>query len=172
MTFCTSYLTRLAQNLTAPENCQAEYNRGFASVVDAHLAMLAYAPVYGATCLRDPGTGAYCYANVITNASNPSSAHFYFLPLNKTLPGTTIPNCGPCLQQTMDLYQAATADRTQPISRTYASAAEQVNAVCGPDYVNKTLAEATVPSAAALGRSVTWLGAAMPLLLGSIVWLV
>jgi hypothetical protein len=172
VTFCTSYLTQLARNLTAPENCGADYNRGFASVVDAHRGMLAYAPVYGATCLRDPETGAYCYANAITNASDPSTPHFYFLPLNKTLPGNTTPNCGSCLQRTMDVYQAATADRTQLIARTYVSAAEQVNIVCGPNFVNKTLADPTSPSAAAMGRSVTWLGTAMPLLLGAIMWLV
>ncbi|KAH6636228.1 hypothetical protein F5144DRAFT_171308 [Chaetomium tenue] len=171
VTFCTSFLTQLAQNLTAPENCGTDYNRGLAAVVDAHRAMLAYAPIYGATCLRDPETGAYCYANAITNNTNPSMTYFYFLPLNKTLPGSTRPACGYCLQQTMDLYHDATADRAQLIANTYATAAEQVNAICGPDFANESLADATAASAAAVGRSVTWLKTAMPLLLGVVVWL-
>lgn len=111
--------------------------------------MLAYAPVYGAGCLRDPATGAYCYANAVTNQTNRSAPYFYFLPLNKSLPGTTVPECGVCLRRTMALYKAATADRSQPIARTYQTAAEQVNTICGPGFVNESLAAEVVPSGGA-----------------------
>ncbi|KAK4146321.1 uncharacterized protein C8A04DRAFT_9897 [Dichotomopilus funicola] len=151
VTFCTSYLRQLASNLTLPENCGADYALGNPVVTDTHLAMLAYAPVYGAGCLRDPATGAYCYANAITNQTNVSAPYFYFLPLNKTLPGTTVPQCGACLQRTMALYKAATADRSQPIAATYQTAAEQVNVICGPGFVNESLAAEVVPSSGAAG---------------------
>jgi hypothetical protein len=169
-TFCSTYLAELAQNLTAPENCGTDYQLGLTSVVDMYRAMLAYAPVYSAGCVRDPDTNAYCYANAVTNLTNPSTTYFYFLPLNKSLPATTVPACGYCLQQTMNLYQAATADRRQPIANTYVSAAKQANVICGPGFVNETLAAEVIPSRAALAVRVSaWLVMALPLLVGAAV---
>lgn len=167
-------MTQLARNLTASENCGTDFQLGTTVVVDAYRAMLAYAPIYSAGCLKDPDTGAYCYANAVTNLTNPSTTYFYFLPLNKTLPGATVPACNSCLQQTMALYQAATADRRQMIANTYVSAAKQVNTICGPDFANETLAAAVVPSSAApnlLARSSTVLMTALPLL-AAVLWLV
>ncbi|KAK4039954.1 hypothetical protein C8A01DRAFT_36006 [Parachaetomium inaequale] len=169
-TFCSTYLAELAQNLTATENCGTDYQLGLSSVVDAYRAMLAYAPVYSAGCLRDPDTKAYCYANAVTNLTNPSTTYFYFLPLNKSLPATTVPACGYCLQQTMTLYQAATADRRQLIANTYVSAAKQANVICGPGFVNETLAAEVIPSGAAVVVRVSaWLATALPLLVGAAV---
>jgi len=170
-TFCSGYLAQLAQNLTAQENCGIDYAQGQSTAVDIYNEMIAYAPVYSAGCLRDPGTGAYCYANAVTNLTNPSAAYFYFLPLNKTLPGATVPSCGYCLQETMALYQTATADRRRLIVNTYVSAAKQVNTICGPGFVNETLAAQVIPSGAVMAKSVTWLASALPLL-GAVVWLV
>ncbi|KAK4151256.1 hypothetical protein C8A00DRAFT_17322 [Chaetomidium leptoderma] len=171
-TSCNQYMAQLAKNLTATENCGVDYKNGHSAVVDAYGAMRAYAPIYSAGCLRDPDTGAYCYANAITNLTNPSTTYFYFLPLNKTLPGMTVPACSYCLQQTMALYQAATADRRQMISNTYARAAVQVNAICGPGFANESLAAEVIPSSAVPGRltrSSAWLATALPLL-AAVLW--
>ncbi|SPQ22845.1 4c2db6b6-49bb-4660-b602-14764f04f563 [Thermothielavioides terrestris] len=170
-TFCSQYLAQLAQKLIEDDNCGADYKSGQATVVDAYNEMMAYAPVYSAGCLKDPNTGAYCYANAVTNQTNPSSAYFYFLPLNQSLPGTTVPACNDCLKQTMAIYQAATADRRQLIVNTYVAAAKQVNTVCGPGFVNESLAAEVIPSAAVLSRPSTWLAAALPLLVVTL-WLV
>lgn len=153
----------------APQNCGPDYEIGHAAIVGAYDAMRAYAPVYSAGCLRDPDTSAYCYANAVTNLTNPSSAYVYFLPLNRTLPGSTVPTCDYCLQQTMAIFQAATADRRQLIANTYKAAARQVNTICGPAFVNESLAEVVVPSSAAGGllrgmQASTWLAVAVPLL--------
>ncbi|KAK4106021.1 hypothetical protein N658DRAFT_414512 [Parathielavia hyrcaniae] len=153
-TFCSAYLNNLAGELILPENCGADYQAGGAVVVDAYVAMRAYAPVYSAGCLRDPDSGAYCYASAATNRTNRTgNAYLYFLPLNKTLPGTTVPDCGECLRGTMAVYQAATADRRQWIANTYVAAAKQINTVCGPGFVNETLAAAVIPSGAGGGVS-------------------
>ena len=145
VTACSAYMGRLAQDFTAPENCGPDWERGNSAVVAAHKAMLAYAPVYGAGCLRDPETSAYCYANAITNSTT-GNTYIYFLPFNKTLPGSTVPSCGYCTQQTMNLFQVATGDRRQLIANTYTSAAKQVNLVCGPNFVNETLAAEVIPN--------------------------
>jgi hypothetical protein len=170
VTFCTSYMKQLAQNLTAPENCEADYNRRLPSVMDIYRAMVAYEPVYNAGCLRDPETGAYCYANAVTNQTSSNFTYIYWLPLNLTLPGTTLP-CGYCLRRTMTIYQRATADRTQLITNTYVAAAEQVNTICGPNFANESLAEVSVSAAPTMSRSATWLGTALPLAFG-VVWLI
>ncbi len=169
---CNKYLAELAQNLTSTENCGAEYqSTDHPTVVSAHDAMLAYAPIYSAGCLRDPDTSAYCYANAVTNQTNPSSVYFYRLPLNKTLPGTTIPGCGYCLQQTMAIYHAATADRKQMIALTYVDAAKQVNLICGPGFSNETLAAEVTGNGAPGGLASTWLMSALPLLAAAL-WFV
>ncbi|KAL2164178.1 hypothetical protein VTH06DRAFT_3392 [Thermothelomyces fergusii] len=169
--FCTSYLNQLAENLTRPENCGTDYEQGQSTVVDIYNAMTAYGPVYSAGCLRDPDTGAYCYANAVTNLTNPSSTYIYFLPLNKSLPGTTVPSCDYCLQRTMALYQAATADRRQMIANTYVSAAKQVNTICGPGFVNESLAAEVIPSGAARLPAVSVLMTSALPLLAAFAWL-
>ncbi|KAL2156421.1 hypothetical protein VTH82DRAFT_1166 [Thermothelomyces myriococcoides] len=172
-TFCTGYLDQLAENLTQPENCGAEYEQGQSIVVDIYNAMLAYGPIYSAGCLRDPDSGAYCYANAVTNLTNPSSTYIYFLPLNKSLPGASVPSCNYCLQRTMALFQAATADRRQMIVNTYEAAAEQVNLICGHDFVNESLAAEVIPSGGpkVMPSSLLTTGA-LPLLLAVLVWLI
>ena len=143
--------------------------------MDAYDAMVAYAPVYAAGCLKDPDTGAYCYASAVTNLTNPSTTYFYFLPLNVTLPASAQPACNYCLRQTMGLYQAATADRRQMIANTYAAAAKQVNVICGPGFANETLA-AEVISSSGGGRLLTaaggWQGMVVLPVLAAVVWLV
>lgn len=173
VTFCNEYLQSLASNFTAPENCRTDYEAGHPGVVGAYNAMTAYAPIYNVGCLHDPETSAYCYANAVTNLTNPSTAYIYYLPLNKTLPGTTVPSCDYCLQQTMALYHAATADRRQLIANTYEAAASQVNTICGPEFVTDSLASEVVPSAAPGRRpqSSTWMPVTVSLL-AVVLWLV
>ncbi|KAK4218156.1 c6 zinc finger domain-containing protein [Rhypophila decipiens] len=146
-TFCSEYFSNLATNMTADENCGADYRDGNSIVVKAYQAMLAYAPVYTASCLKDPETSMYCFANAVTNLSSPTSPYFYYLPLNRSLPGSSIPACNDCLQRTMNVFHSATADRKQQIANTYVSAAEQVNTICGPNFVNESLAAEASSSA-------------------------
>lgn len=134
---CAVYLRRVARNLTSEANCAADYAKGNQMVVKAYVGMMAYQTVYRATCLRDQDTGSYCFANAVDSGSH--DAYPYYLPLNLSLPGTAIPSCSECLQQTMAIYQTAAAVRDQPIATTYVSAALQINTICGPDFVSDTL---------------------------------
>lgn len=170
-TTCNTYLAGLARDLVSAENCGTDYRKPNPSVVAAHDAMVAYSPIYTAGCLRDQETSAYCYANAVTNTTNPSGVYFYRLPLNRTLPSTTVPACGYCLQQTMAFYQAATADRRQMIASTYVDAAKHVNLICGPDFSNETLAAEIASNGGASGQASTRLAAALPLL-AAVLWLV
>lgn len=167
VTFCASYMKELSSNLTDSSNCGADYDLGNSVVVQAYLAMISYQTVYSATCLKDTGTAMYCYANAVTNLTTPSNVYFYYLPLNISLPGSSIPSCSWCLERTMGIYQSASANRKLPISNTYVSAAKQVNTICGPEFVNDTLPNAIVVSAgnAVLVPGSQWLLMVLPLLL-------
>ncbi|KUI65366.1 hypothetical protein VM1G_00247 [Cytospora mali] len=159
-TQCTNYLADMAKNLTASENCAADYEAGNPIATEAYLGLLSYPVMYSATCLKDPDTAVYCFGNAVTNRSNPTETYFYSLPLNSSLPGGTIPICASCLQQTMNIYQVATTNRKQPIFYTYESAAAQVNLLCGPNFANQTLPNAIVSSSGVsdLGQEPsTWL---------------
>ncbi|KAI3337361.1 hypothetical protein HD806DRAFT_36775 [Xylariaceae sp. AK1471] len=139
---CTDYFNNLATQLIADDNCGKEYELENALVVKAYLGMRTYETVYKATCLTnaDSDSGGYCFANAITNASTPSNSYLYYLPFNSTLPSTAAPACNSCTRQTMQIYQAATANRKAEISYTYPSAAQQIDTECGPEFVNTTLA--------------------------------
>ena len=147
-TFCQPYLAELASNLTKAENCGADYSMGNSVVVQAYQGLISYQPLYSAACLKDPGTSAYCFANAVTNLTTPSNVYFYYLPLNSSLPGSSVPSCNWCTQQTMGIFQSASANRRTFISNQYAPAAVQVNTICGPEFVNDTLPSATLASAA------------------------
>ncbi|KAF9872935.1 C6 transcription factor [Colletotrichum karsti] len=137
--FCTSYLNGVAGNLTMDANCGSDYDSGNPIVMQAYLGLKSYEMLYKATCLTDPDTSMYCFANAVTNLTTPSNVYFYYLPLNMTLPGSANPTCGSCLKRTMEIYQTFTANRRLAISSTYVDAAKQVNTICGPEYVNDTL---------------------------------
>ena len=169
VTTCTSYMNELATNLTSSAYCATDYGMGNSVVVQAYLAAVAYQSLYSATCLKDVDTAQYCFANAITNLTTPDNAYFYFLPLNQSLPQGAMPSCNTCLRQTMNIFQNAAANRKQPIALTYVSAAQQVDAVCGPNFANQTLPMALVQNLAS-ARAPSWL-LMMASLLAAGLWL-
>ncbi|TDZ29408.1 hypothetical protein C8035_v011310 [Colletotrichum spinosum] len=137
--FCTQYLSGVAGNLTMDSNCGSDFDNGNPIVMQAYLGLKSYEMLYSATCLTDPDTSMYCFANAVTNLTTPSNVYFYYLPLNMTLPGSANPTCGSCLKRTMEIYHTFTANRKLAISSTYIDAATQVNTMCGPEFVSDTL---------------------------------
>ncbi|PQE32672.1 C6 transcription factor protein [Rutstroemia sp. NJR-2017a WRK4] len=148
---CTNLMSSLAANITATNTCASDLSAANPLITQARLGLLAYKTLYTASCLKDPETSAYCYAEAITNSTSPSDAYIYFLPLNTSLPGGSQPTCNTCLKNTMQVYEAASADRTSAIAGTYVDAATQVNVQCGPGFVNQSLAAAAVTGAAGRG---------------------
>lgn len=145
---CADFMSEAAKNLTRNENCGAEFNNNLSTVMQAYRGLKVYELIYSVSCLQNPETNMYCYANAVTNLSTSSDAFLYFLPYDEKLPGSSTPTCNWCNQETMAIFNAAAADRSQGIASTYEDAARQVNAICGPNFVNGTLPEA-VESAAA-----------------------
>ncbi|KAI1375882.1 hypothetical protein F4677DRAFT_104035 [Hypoxylon crocopeplum] len=145
---CTNYLNDLASQLTSSENCGEDFEKQNALVVQAYKGMKAYAEIYGATCLTDPDTSAYCFANAVTNLTTPSNVYLYNLPFNSTLPENALPACNYCTSETMKIYQAAAADRKKWIASTYVGAATKIDSECGSNFVSAALPEALPDNAA------------------------
>jgi hypothetical protein len=137
--YCSAYMTDAARNLTQEANCQEEYRAGHSLTMLAYNGLRAYQMLFAATCLQDQDSDMYCYASAATNTTDPSDSKFYFMPYQLGFPGGSTPSCSWCTQETMAIFHAASADRSQVISQMYGQAALSVNAVCGPDYVNATL---------------------------------
>ncbi|KAJ2901033.1 uncharacterized protein MKZ38_002159 [Zalerion maritima] len=146
---CTLYLEGLAEQLIEDGVCLEDYEMENQVVVQAYNGLRAYQELYSVSCLKDPDKGGYCFTNAVTNYTTPSDTYLYLLPLNLSLPGSASPSCSWCVENTMDIYQSATADRTLPLADLYEDAAILINNVCGPDFVNETLPVATVEDAAA-----------------------
>ncbi|ETS76312.1 hypothetical protein PFICI_11699 [Pestalotiopsis fici W106-1] len=151
VTFCVDYLDQVASNLTETANCADDYEQQNSVVVQAYLGLKGYQPLYSASCLQDADTSAYCFANAVTNSSAIADTYLYYLPLNISYPNITTPDCNSCTKNVLGIFQAATADRDAAIANTYADAANAVNAQCGAGFVNATLPEAQVSSAAVPG---------------------
>jgi hypothetical protein len=132
-------MSNIANNLISASNCGADYNNLNPVVMEAYTDLIAYMPLYEASCLKNPVSSAYCYADAITNASSPTDAYIYALPLNQSLPGSSQPTCNACLQNTMAIFDAAAVNRSQPIASTYVGAAQQIDMHCGPNFVSASL---------------------------------
>ncbi|GAB0132643.1 hypothetical protein EsDP_00001072 [Epichloe bromicola] len=139
VTACTDFLSKAAQNLTSEVNCKREFEQNQTQVLLAYRGLRAYKVLYSATCLQDDTSNSYCYANAVTNLSTPSDAYLYFMPYGMSLPGASRPTCSRCTQKTMSIYHSAAADRRQLVASKYEDAAQQVNTLCGPNFVNSSL---------------------------------
>lgn len=141
--YCTALLDEAARNLTQSGNCKTEYDAKQQLVLEAFTGLRAYQMMFAATCLQDPSSDMYCFASAVTNVTDPTDFNFYFMPYGYALPGGSSPTCDWCTQQTMAVFHAASADRTQAVSKVYVAAAQQVNALCGSNFVNATLPAAS-----------------------------
>ncbi|KAF2110056.1 hypothetical protein BDV96DRAFT_501636 [Lophiotrema nucula] len=132
---CTKIMDGFARDLVSDANCQVDYANSNPQVLQAYNGLVAYEPLYQASCLRDDG-GSYCYANAVTNTTATTDAYPYYLPLGVALPGGSRPTCNSCLVDVMAIFSSFGGNATQPISKTYNTAAQQINTYCGPNFVN------------------------------------
>lgn len=145
---CSPLMASLATQLIQDSNCGQEYRNQNPLVTQAHAGLISYEPLYRATCLKNSATGNYCFADAITNTTNPSDSYPYYTALGTNLPAASRPTCNKCLQETMDSFAGYAANRDQPVSKTYTSTAQQINLGCGPGFVNATVPIATVSNSA------------------------
>lgn len=137
-------MASFAQQLRLSSNCEQDWQRQNHLVTQAYNGLVAYEPLYKAGCLKDKDQN-YCYANAITNTASTSDSYVYYLPLGIPLPGASQPTCSKCLLQSMNIFQDAASNRSQPITSNYVDAAQMIDITCGPTFVNTTLPTAIGP---------------------------
>ena len=143
---CKDLMFSLASQLTDDSTCGQEYEDGNQVVRGAYAGLVSYEPIYRATCLKSPTTNGYCFANAITNDSNPVDSYVYSLPLGYAIPPGSRLTCNRCLQATIEIFADAALVEGQPLTETYVDGAEQINMGCGPDFANTTVQVGTLPA--------------------------
>ncbi|KAF1939084.1 hypothetical protein EJ02DRAFT_353053 [Clathrospora elynae] len=132
-TQCNNTMDNFARELVSATACKADYEADSPLVLQAYNGLVAYQPLYQASCLRDKD-GGYCFANAVSNTSSPTDSYPYYLPIGQELPGGSRPTCNSCLQQAMGVFAHYGSNATQPVSKTYAGSAQQINIACGSGF--------------------------------------
>ncbi|KAJ4374075.1 hypothetical protein N0V83_002814 [Neocucurbitaria cava] len=138
-TQCRTTLDNYARELVSETTCKTDYENDNPLVLQAYNGLVAYTPAYQASCLRDDD-GNYCFANAVSNSSSTTDSYPYYLPIGQELPGGSRPTCNSCLQDVMSVFAHYGNNATQPISKTYTMAAQQISISCGSTFVNVTAA--------------------------------
>lgn len=111
-------------------------------VTKTYEGLSGYSMVFASSCIRDPATDSYCFANA-TASANAFSSYLYFMAYGNAYPASAVPTCSWCTKATMAVFHAGSADRKQAVTSVYTDAARQVNTFCGPSFVNSTIALAS-----------------------------
>ncbi|ETI26443.1 hypothetical protein G647_03220 [Cladophialophora carrionii CBS 160.54] len=168
LAICSPLMASLAAQLIDDANCGDDYSQQNPLVVQAHAGLVAYEPVYRATCLKDDSGATqdedesssssgkpYCFveATTNTNASGSNSADFYpyYTAIGLSMPLTARPSCSQCLKETMGIFASYAENAVQPLSKTYLTCAAQVDKSCGSGFVSTNVEVGSVasPNAAA-----------------------
>jgi hypothetical protein len=135
---CTTIMSKYATQLKSTDNCGADYQQQNPIVTQAYEGLVSYSVMYQAGCLKSVN-GSYCFADAITGISPVADSYLYYLPLGTGLPINAKPSCSYCVQNIMSLYQGAASSSSQPVSKTYKAASQQINNLCGSGFVNPTV---------------------------------
>ncbi|KAJ5115450.1 hypothetical protein NUU61_001209 [Penicillium alfredii] len=149
---CAPAMSSIASQLLQDDTCGPDYHSKNGVVKGAYRALVAYEPLYHASCLTSPTTKAYCFVDAVTNSTAEDDYNVYFMPLGSSLGSSAKPTCNKCLQATMGVFAHWAAVDNQPLDNTYMPSAKAVNEHCGDDFVstNVTVGSNTIASRAAL----------------------
>ncbi|KAJ5400155.1 hypothetical protein N7465_010644 [Penicillium sp. CMV-2018d] len=167
---CASIMTSLAADLLKPDNCGDDYENDNSVVKGTYRDLVAYEPMYRATCLTNPSTKNYCFVDAVSNSTVPDDYSVYLMPLGTPLTGGDVPTCNRCLKATMELFSGWARRDGQSLDSTYLPSAKIVNAHCGDGFAwtNITVGSVDVRAGAGLAAPLPKLGIStvMALLLG------
>lgn len=145
-------MASFAQQIRSDDNCGQDYRRQNPLVSQAYNGLVSYGPLFHAGCQKN-NKGEYCFADAITNETNPSDSYVYYLPLGLPLPSPSQPSCSDCLLQTMEIFQSVAGNKTQPINPIYVDAAQMIDLTCGPTFVNASLPSSGSDTSSAIPSS-------------------
>lgn len=156
LAICSPLLANIASQLIETSNCGQDFRQQNPLVSQAYAGLIAYEPIYRATCLRDATTANYCFAEAISNSTNPADSYPYYTALGLSLPASAQPSCTSCLKDTMSIFAGYAPNGAQPLAKTYLPCASQVDSTCGPNFVATDVKVGSVsnPNTAAMDTSV------------------
>ena len=118
------------------KNCGADFRNQQPLVLQAYNGLVAYEPVYKATCLKDANTNEYCFTEAVTNSSNSDDVYPYYTAIGLNLPQGGDPTCNECLHQSMNIFAQYAVRKEQPLSSTYLGCASAVDGTCGAGFAD------------------------------------
>ncbi|KAJ5207423.1 hypothetical protein N7491_001946 [Penicillium cf. griseofulvum] len=151
VTKCASTMSNLATDLLKPENCGSDYENGNSIVKGTYRDLIAYEPIYRATCLTNPSTHDYCLVDALSNSTAPHDYGVYLMPLGTPLTVGAVPSCTKCMKATMDVFSAWAKRDGQSLDTTYLPSAKIVNAHCGDGFAATDIAVGSVDVLAGAG---------------------
>jgi hypothetical protein len=148
---CSTIMTNLASQMLSDSNCGQDYSSGNTFVQGVYEDLMAYEPMYLATCLTNSATGDYCFVDAVQNSTAPNDYNIYLMPLGNTISSSKL-TCGQCLKDTMTTFAHWATVDGQALDTTYLPSARKVNELCGTGFasVNITVGSDTVSSGASL----------------------
>ncbi|KAJ5943041.1 hypothetical protein N7516_003209 [Penicillium verrucosum] len=154
VTKCASIMTALAADLLKPANCGDDYEHGNSVVKGTYRDLVAYEPIYRATCLTNPSTTDYCFVDAVSNSTVPDDYSVYLMPLGTPLTSGDVPTCNKCLKATMELFSGWARRDGQSLDSTYLPSAKIVNAHCGDGFAATNITVGSVDVRAGAGLAV------------------
>ncbi|CAI7595152.1 unnamed protein product [Penicillium glandicola] len=170
VTKCTTIMNDLAADLIKSANCGSDYENNNSVVKGLYRDLIAYEPMYSATCLTNPSTEDYCFVDAVSNSTAPDDYTVYLMPLGTPLTVGAVPTCNKCLKATMALFARWAKYDGQSLDTTYLPSAKIVNAHCGTGFAATNITVGSVVTAGAgLAAPLSNLGivTAMALVLGA-----
>lgn len=160
---CSRIMIDLADKIVEDNACGADYGLGNPLVVMARDGFLSFPYVRDATCLINPDTDNYCFADSSSNTTNTSGVYPFYIGVGLVFPSGTRPLCNRCLEAVMQIYAEAAQDKEQPASQVYNDAAGKINIGCGPSFVDQV--PVTSSGASALSPQIRreWMPLGLPL---------
>ncbi|GLI82096.1 hypothetical protein PoHVEF18_010497 [Penicillium ochrochloron] len=136
VTKCASTMTTLAKEMLHESNCGQDYDSNNSVVRSVYQELIAYEPMYRASCLTNPDTKDYCFVDAVTNTTAPNDYNVYFMPIGSTLTSSGKLTCNECLQATMKIFAQWASTDGQSLDTTYLPSAKVVNGYCGSNFAN------------------------------------
>ena len=124
----------LAEQITKDTICGQDFRNEQPLVLQAYNGLIAYEPVYRATCLKTAKDDQYCFSQAVSTSQNPSDSYPYFTAVGLTMPSGSLPTCNACLKQTMQVFAEYAEKKEQPLAQTYLGCAQMVEEECGTGY--------------------------------------
>lgn len=154
VTKCASIMTNLASEMIKTENCGDDYSTGNSVVQGTYQDLMAYEPVYRASCLTNPDTNDYCFVDAVQNTTAANDYNVYFIPVGTPLTKSGNLTCNECLQASMDIFAQWAKVNNQALDTTYVPSAKVVNKYCGANFANTNITVGSDKVTAGAGLSV------------------